>query len=789
MSRRAARWFRRHVVGLLAAVLALGALGVVARDEGYPTDVVDVGGGSVWVASAKVGQLALLSGPSGALAAQVKVADADQDLTAVQAGETGYAVNRTTGTVTRVDPVSWQTLTASPLDGAAQGLTVAAGRQAVFTVDGRSGVVVEADPDTLRPRGQPASLVGSVADGASVVDDDGTLWLLDSTTGDLVRFADGSTDEWPAVAEPGAGTLVLVGGTAAVADPSQDRVRLLGDRGTSRVTCLAVDRADDTLRVGRSTSGTVVLTASGARGVLHLTDVADRSDGCDGVVPGVAEPGQDLGAPVEVHGRAFVPNYSTGEVVVVDVASRAVVGRADVLDPNMSFQLAARDGFAFYNDPSSERAGVIDLDGDATEIAKYDVAAPDEGLFEPGATDEPGRLPAPGPPVEPPTNAPPPTPAPTAESTPTPRAGPAPQGGPTTASPRAAPRTDPPALPQEPPSAPPVEGGLVTVTVVVVGPGTVTVGDVENVAPRSGPPTCDAAAPCRYTVARASTLLVAWRSTDTVELLGWDGCDGLTTADGTTTCAVVASDRTVRATFRAVVSDVTTVAAQFSPPNVAVGESTTLTVSADTLAESGDFVLYLVALVPLGIAEMPPSCGPGGGSGEFACPFTAADRADLTITFVAVGAGSGAVTVSVDYRQDAGASAASVEAPITVVRGTPAVVTSTLTINGSTETAMPLLSSTAHVTVSVTGAGQLGYRIVVPFPDAFRIVAPGDCTVHTNQTGGWSLVCWYDVRTGDTVLEFDVDVLSYYRGTLLATVHVDDGQVLPSNGVAVDVFA
>src|SRR5262249_37323164 len=60
------------------------------------------------------------------------------------------------------------------------------------------------------------------------------------------------------------------------------------------------------------------------------------------------------------------------------------------------FQLLTRDGIVFFNDPDSEHAGVIRLDGGVLPIAKYDPKDPNQGLS--GQSDQPDPSHQPTPP-------------------------------------------------------------------------------------------------------------------------------------------------------------------------------------------------------------------------------------------------------------------------------------------------------------------------------------------------------------------------------------------------------
>src|SRR5439155_2900356 len=122
---------------------------------------------------------------------------------------------------------------------------------------------------------------------------------------------------------------------------------------------------------------------------------------CGTVVP-IGGGGSDLGAAVEASGRLFVPDYATGHVWIVDLARGRVVAQPDVLGRATRFELVNRDGIVFFNDPASEVAGVIRLDGGVRRIPKYDPSRPDNGLTDPAHGGEDGTADAGKPPRPPP---------------------------------------------------------------------------------------------------------------------------------------------------------------------------------------------------------------------------------------------------------------------------------------------------------------------------------------------------------------------------------------------------
>ncbi len=408
---RGGRWLRTAIAG--AATLAVaGALFVAGMRGGYPTTRPQLLSGAAWLASAQVGQVTLLDGSSAEVAAQVQVANRGDRLDVVQQAATAYAVNRSTGTIRRVDGATFDvTPPAAPLPDARDGLRAFAGPDALYALDSRRGVLTSADPATLADRGAPIPLATEINPQAAALDDAGRLWVLDTGTGDLVWIDHGQRHSRRAVAAPGAGLLVLADGAPVVVDTGRRTATQLDPHDGSTRATVALDlRAGDRLQVGGSPhTSRIYLVAS--RGVLAICDLTETSCG-SAVTLGDAD-GGDLGSPVETGGRLFVPDYAGGKVWIVDLQRARVVAQPKILDPRTRFQLLTRDGVVFYNDPDSEHAGVIRLDGGVNAVAKYDPKHPDNGLSgktgsgpdsPPPPTDPPGT-----PPGTPPPNQPPPS--------------------------------------------------------------------------------------------------------------------------------------------------------------------------------------------------------------------------------------------------------------------------------------------------------------------------------------------------------------------------------------------
>ncbi len=223
---------------------------------------------------------------------------------------------------------------------------------------------------------------------ASVVDGDGRLWTLGARTGDLTWFEGSARHSRRHAAPSSAGaTLAVVDGRAAIVERASRIVHLLdadGNAGAS--SCLDLDPADDSVQVNGSTRDRRLYVVSGDDGILRVSDLG--SGDCGDVAIPIAGAGSDLGVPQEAQGRVFVPDYTTGTVVIVDLESGQVTRTTELVVPGVAFELLAQDGIVFYNDPGSERAGVVAIDGTFTAVQKYDPDHPGEGV-DPDAQGDP----------------------------------------------------------------------------------------------------------------------------------------------------------------------------------------------------------------------------------------------------------------------------------------------------------------------------------------------------------------------------------------------------------------
>ncbi|OXM63542.1 hypothetical protein CF165_30555 [Amycolatopsis vastitatis] len=392
------RWARAGLLGLAAAV-AVG--GIAVAGAGYPEQDVRLLSGSAWLASSNVGQLTLLDGPSAEVAAQVQVATPGHAVDVVQQGSTAYAVDRTAGTLRRVDGATYDaTPPVAPIDAARGGLTAFAGRTTLYTLDSQRGLLASSDPRTLLPRGEPLPLAAKLGAGTAALDDADRLWTLDDATGDLTRIADGKRVTHRQFTRPGHNLLTVANGNPVVVNPAERTATTVDALSGETTGSIPLDlRPDDALQISGSPHGDRLYVVA-SRGILDICDLGAAT--CDTTVPLDAAT-RRLGAAVEAGNRLFVPDYTTGQVYIVDLTRPAVIAKTQVLTPPTTFQLLTRDGIVFFNDPATERAGVIHLDGTVRDIAKYDPKNPAKGVHS-----DSGQVPAP----QQPTGQQPPPPSP-----------------------------------------------------------------------------------------------------------------------------------------------------------------------------------------------------------------------------------------------------------------------------------------------------------------------------------------------------------------------------------------
>ncbi|NNE74000.1 MAG: PKD domain-containing protein, partial [Acidimicrobiales bacterium] len=377
----ALRGDRKAMVALvqrsLFVLAALVALLVVFRPGNRESAVVDYRDPTTWLSSSASGDVVQVNGATGDISARIEVGEARQQITAADVGGGAVAVNHSASSASLVDGASLTIANTVDLGGA--DARVVADEEIAFLVRGTT--VQAVDPATLAlstPVDAEESLTGAA------IDRDGTFWAVGLETGDIVRVANGELRRFngpgdSAQADLTARAFVAVNGRAHLVDAEARQVRPVRSNGSlGRATCLTSrvegvvmvgGSADDGLDADRVPAVTVV--ADGSTGTTQIAYVDEGR--CASV--GIGSPGDQLGAPVESQGVAFVPNYTTGEIVILDVASASVIARENLgTGRNSAFELFEHDSIVWFNDPNASIAAVLDRTGLVRRIDKLAAA-------------------------------------------------------------------------------------------------------------------------------------------------------------------------------------------------------------------------------------------------------------------------------------------------------------------------------------------------------------------------------------------------------------------------------
>ena len=192
----------------------------------------------------------------------------------------------------------------------------------------------------------------------AAVDDEGTLWLVDLGTGELVEIADavvqgrqqiGSRDEGSSIGLTGEAPFVVDPAAAELIDGSGDRHPLEAEDGSRLLPAEASD------------GGSVAWVASPDDG--HLLGV-DLADGTVLTPVGLGSPEDRLGRPIVAEGIVYVANLTRGSVFLVDAEEGgAPIDEISIIPGGGTFVLRSSDGYVVFDDEQSPRAGVLSPDG------------------------------------------------------------------------------------------------------------------------------------------------------------------------------------------------------------------------------------------------------------------------------------------------------------------------------------------------------------------------------------------------------------------------------------------
>jgi hypothetical protein len=431
----------RLVVAGMALMMVLATAGfLVGRGESALR--LQVKPGEAWLPTDKNGSVNLVDGMAGRSSAALVLSGAGGDkLIVTQVGGRVLVLNATTGLLIRIDPVQ---LLLGASQRVSMGSVVVAGLAATYIVNYAARTVQRIDPVTLKALGPTVSLRWQPL-GTAVVDKAGTLWVPVPEIGSVVPIT-GST----------VGNPVKVGAVGAhVVMTSANGVPIAVDRSARRLTVIglnggtALDVVTLPASVGARGPSPLLVPLSGGTSSLPMVDsngspslvIVNLSAGTTTSAQlGSQYSGNHLGPPVQAGVRVFIPDYTTGRVLVYNTIQGQIEADIPVLTHAGLFTAEVIDTIAYFNDPNGNRAVVVTPDGQVHYVTKNGPhvptvrkVAPPQPTPAPINTQTPGPSPRPTPthgkrhhkpkprspkPSPSPTKTPSPTPTPTSSAAP-----------------------------------------------------------------------------------------------------------------------------------------------------------------------------------------------------------------------------------------------------------------------------------------------------------------------------------------------------------------------------------
>lgn len=372
---RAMRVLRRDRVAGYAVGGVLVALVVATVGWGGPLHSVlpkisDIGG---WLANDSKGSVTHVNGLSGKVDSRVPLTNAaGHPLKVVQDGDTVLVQDTVTGVVSRLDTT--QLDVAQSARFAPKGVQIVTGAGAAYVIDQTKGLVQALDPDRLAVIGSPVSLKPPLADAA--VGAHGTLWVPVESSGQLVPVTGESTGAPVSVGSPGDTLrLTMAGAVPVVTDETNSTVTVAQDSGSRQTVNLPAPGGVGaaTLLTPSSTDGALVPLLAPAARQMVLVDTrtgAPTSVSLDGLAD------HDLGVPQTLGTRVYIPDNTTGRLIVYDAGAGEMLNQITVTGKRTKLDLFPHDGMLWANDAQGATAVSVDESGAVHSISKYTADVP-----------------------------------------------------------------------------------------------------------------------------------------------------------------------------------------------------------------------------------------------------------------------------------------------------------------------------------------------------------------------------------------------------------------------------
>lgn len=378
------------VVALVASALAFGS---PAR-----SGLIDLLSGKAWLTDRTDGSVMLANGSSAELELKIKVPGAaGSELEVIQVDGQSLLVDRTTGDIVTLDLDTLDVGNRRALPGNDVDMVVL---DDVLVVVDRSGGRVEIQEPLSGEVLDDVRFDGPVS--RAVVDISGEVWVIDRRSGDAVPLEFDGVDLRrgdPVPVSAGAHSEIgTAGGEPVIVDP--EATRLVRIRAGKSMKPVALElRRGERPALPRTTEGDLIAIAANEAGDLLLVE-GDRSTRVK-----VRASRGELGEPVPYHGRVYVPDPASGELLVLERDGKVVPGSWPKGAKGEPFSVRVEGGRLWVDFPTDDSAFVLDgpsarfrtIDKRRPDVPTKDAEIPEELLPEPPELPDPPPLPTPTP--------------------------------------------------------------------------------------------------------------------------------------------------------------------------------------------------------------------------------------------------------------------------------------------------------------------------------------------------------------------------------------------------------
>lgn len=327
---------------------------------------VDLSDPTAWIEHGLGGEVLQVNGATGEIMARVGVAEAGEQIMVKRHG-TGLAVlNQSTAQLSVVDASQFevtQTIDLELDEGAAERDMVLYGRQdagdEVLVLDSDHLFVVDLQTETT------TSIALGFAPDSSLQTVDGRLLALDEEAMAIRQHSSSGMDEFAALPAPVGGaaetrSIIRVGEQTWLLDPERlAAVQVFADGSFGRAMCVK-SSANGALAAGSGVDETLrIVGYNPTRSIVHIAE--PETEECWEFDLELDD--DTFGEPVVRGGFAYLPNWTSGRIEVIDLDAERRVRSLRFGSAGQPFDLRAEGNIVWANEPLGPFAAVVNEGG------------------------------------------------------------------------------------------------------------------------------------------------------------------------------------------------------------------------------------------------------------------------------------------------------------------------------------------------------------------------------------------------------------------------------------------